>query len=595
MLTCALASLDSMWGDPEAIGVVIVFQDAFYEIAALLAVAAVCGALAIWLRQPLIVAYIAAGLLVGPSGLGWVAASDQVDLLAQMGIALLLFVVGLRLDLHLIRTMGRVVLITGFVQMAVTAALGYLLAVALGLTPMAAFYVAVGLTFSSTIIVVKLLSDKREIDALHGRIALGILIVQDIVVVLAILALTAFGPEAGSTLGRDALLMSVKGGAFLIVVGLFARYVLPTLLHRLERSQELLVLAAVAWAVALAAIGAGLGFSKEVGALVGGIAIASTPYRDVIGARLTGLRDFLLLFFFIDLGAHLGPGLTGEQLGVALLLSAFVLTGKPLIISAILGKAGYRKRTLSMTAFSLGQISEFSLILAALGLSIGHIDAEIVGLITLVGLITFSLSSYMISYSDLLYESLAPWLTGFERRVPHREQAQDVQGEDAKADVILFGLGRYGSRMAHAMRQRGLNVLGVDFDPEAVRARRQEGVWVRYGDAEDSESFATLPLGRARWVMSSIPQHAINLALLHALRQHGYRGRIAVTTHTPVTTKVLQAAGADLVLLPFADAANEAVDLLMMHDKGKDNLRHAPAKDREKNYRKGSSKHSRGQ
>lgn len=574
-------------GDPEAIGVVIVFQDAFYEIAALLTVAAACGALAIWLRQPLIVAYIAAGLLVGPSWLGWVAASDQVDLLAQMGIALLLFVVGLRLDLHLIRTMGRVVLVTGLVQMAVTAALGYLLAVALGLAPMAALYVAVALTFSSTIIVVKLLSDKREIDALHGRIALGILIVQDIVVVLVIIALTALGPDAASTLGRDVLLMSVKGGAFLIVVGLFARYVLPTLLHRLARSQELLVLAAVAWAVALAAISAGLGFSKEVGALVGGIAIASTPYRDAIGARLTGLRDFLLLFFFFDLGAHLGPGLTGEQVGVALLLSAFVLAGKPLIILAILGRVGYRKRTLSMTAFSLGQISEFSLILAALGLSIGHIDAEIVGLITLVGLITFSLSSYMISYSDLLYESLAPWLTAFERRAPHREQAQDVQGEDAEADVILFGLGRYGSRMAHVMRQRGLNVLGVDFDPEAVRARRREGIWVRYGDAEDPEVFATLPLGRARWVMSSIPQRAINLALLHALRHQGYRGRIAVTTHTPSTTEVLQATGADLVLLPFADAANEAVDLLMMHDKGKDYPRHAPADDREKNYRNG--------
>jgi Kef-type K+ transport system membrane component KefB len=409
-------------GDPEAIGVVIVFQDAFYEIAALLTVAAACGALAIWLRQPLIVAYIAAGLLVGPSWLGWVAASDQVDLLAQMGIALLLFVVGLRLDLHLIRTMGRVVLVTGLVQMAVTAALGYLLAVALGLAPMAALYVAVALTFSSTIIVVKLLSDKREIDALHGRIALGILIVQDIVVVLVIIALTALGPDAASTLGRDVLLMSVKGGAFLIVVGLFARYVLPTLLHRLARSQELLVLAAVAWAVALAAISAGLGFSKEVGALVGGIAIASTPYRDAIGARLTGLRDFLLLFFFFDLGAHLGPGLTGEQVGVALLLSAFVLAGKPLIILAILGRVGYRKRTLSMTAFSLGQISEFSLILAALGLSIGHIDAEIVGLITLVGLITFSLSSYMISYSDLLYESLAPWLTGTSARRTRRRR-----------------------------------------------------------------------------------------------------------------------------------------------------------------------------
>lgn len=189
---------------------------------------------------------------------------------------------------------------------------------------------------------------------------------------------------------------------------------------------------------------------------------------------------------------------------------------------------------------------------------------------------------------------MAPWLAAFERRVPHREQLQDVQG-DTEADVILFGLGRYGSRIAHALRQRGLEVLGVDFDPEAVRARRQDGVRVRYGDAEDPELFATLPLDRARWVMSSIPERAINLVLLHSLRHHGYRGRIAVTTHTPNTTKVLQAAGADLVLLPFADAADQAADLLLMRDKGENYPRHAPADDREKKRGKRSSKHSRGQ
>jgi len=541
---------------------VTVFQSAFYEIAALLAIATVCGALAVWLRQPLIVAYIAAGLLSGPSGLGWVSASDQVDLLAQMGIALLLFVVGLRVDLRLIRTVGQVVLVTGLIQIIVTAVLAYLLAVALALTPIAALYVAVALTFSSTIIVVKLLSDKREIDALHGRIALGVLIVQDAVVVLAIIALTAFGDYGADTLTRDLLMMPVKGVGFLLAVVLFARYALPPLLHRLAQSQELLTLAAIAWAVVLAAGGASLGFGKEVGAFVAGAAIASTPYRDAIGARLTGLRDFLLLFFFIDLGAQLGPGLIGSEVGVALLLSAFVLAGKPLIIMSILGFAGYRKRTLSMAAFSLGQISEFSLILAALGLSIGHIEAETLGLVTLVGLITFSLSSYVISYSHLLYERLAPWLSVFEREAPHPEEIQDVRNSNANTDVILFGLGRYGSRIAQRMRERGLRVQGIDFDPEAVRVSRLNGIGARYGDAEDTDLLASLPLGEARWVLSTIPEPATNLALLHGLRQYGYRGRTAVATYSAEAAKALQAAGAELILLPFADAANQAVDLI---------------------------------
>ncbi len=157
-----------------------IFNDVFTEIAALLLMAAVIGAVAVRLKQPLIVAFIVVGMLVGPSILGWVSANDQVDLLAKLGIALLLFVVGLKLDLHIIRTMGLVSLATGMGQVIFTSVVGYFIALALGMTPVTALYVAVALTFSSTIIIVKLLSDKREVDALHGRIAIGFLIIQDI-------------------------------------------------------------------------------------------------------------------------------------------------------------------------------------------------------------------------------------------------------------------------------------------------------------------------------------------------------------------------------------------------------------------------------
>ena len=283
-----------------------IFSDVFTEMAVLLLVAAVIGAIGVRLRQPLIVAFIAVGILVGPSVLGWVSANDQVDLLAKLGVALLLFVVGLKLDLHIIRTMGPVALATGLGQVFFTSVVGYFIAIALGLTPVTSLYVAVALTFSSTIIIVKLLSDKREVDALHGRIAIGFLIVQDIVVVLVMIGLTALG-EAGDTasLGQEAVEVLVKGGLFIVIIGLLMRYVLTTLLRQLAHSRELLVLFAIAWAVALGAAGAHLGFSKEVGAFLAGVSLASTPYREAIGARLVSLRDFLLLFFFIDLGARL--------------------------------------------------------------------------------------------------------------------------------------------------------------------------------------------------------------------------------------------------------------------------------------------------
>ena len=540
-----------------------VFSDVFTEIAVLLLVAAAIGAIGIRLRQPLIVAFIAVGIVVGPSALAWVSANDQVDLLAKLGIALLLFVVGLKLDLHIIRTMGPVALATGMGQVFFTSVVGYFIAIALGMTPVPALYVAVALTFSSTIIIVKLLSDKREVDALHGRIAIGFLIVQDIWVVLVMIGLTALG-EAGdaASLGREAAEVLIKGGLFITAIGLLMRYILTPLLHQLARSRELLVLFAIAWAVALGAAGVHLGFSKEVGAFLAGVSLASTPYREAIGTRLVSLRDFLLLFFFIDLGASLDLATLGAQVAPAIVLSLFVLIGNPLIVMAIMGAMGYRKRTGFLAGLTVAQISEFSLILGALGVSRGHIDADTMGLITLVGLITISASTYMILYSHPLYERLVPWLGVFERQRARREGPRDLTAEERGVDVILFGLGRFGSAIGQELRRRGYRVLGVDFDPDLVRRQEGEGYAVRYGDAEDPEFLASLPLGKVQWVLCSVREKPVNLALLHGLRGHGCRARVAVTAHNTADAEQLRQAGAERVLIPYVDAAAEAVDHL---------------------------------
>lgn len=541
----------------------MIFADTFTEMALLLLLAAGLGALAVRLRQPLIVAFIAVGILVGPSVLGWVSANDQIDLLAKLGITLLLFLVGLKLDLNIIRTMGPVALATGLGQVIFTSVIGYFIALTMGMAPIAALYVAVALTFSSTIIIVKLLSDKREVDTLHGRIALGFLIVQDLVVVLVMIGLNALNEAGESSMVVTAFAVLLKGAAFLLVIGLVMRFILPRLLHLLSRSQELLVLFGIAWAVSLAILGDTLGFSKEVGAFVAGVSLASTPYRDALGARLVSLRDFLLLFFFIDLGARLDLGLLGGQITEALLFSGFVLIGNPLIVMVIMGALGYRKRTGFLAGLTVAQISEFSLILGALGLSLGHIDRETMGLITLVGLITISASTYMILYSHQLYERLAPWLKVFERRTPYREHDLEAAAEDGPADIILFGVGRYGSGIARALRERGCRVLSVDFNPELVRTGDAMGYTVHYGDAEDSEFIASLPLARSRWVVSTAREHHVNQTLIHSLRNLGYVGRIAVTAHGSTEAAQLEQVGADLVLLPFADAARETVDRLL--------------------------------
>jgi Kef-type K+ transport system membrane component KefB len=532
-------------------------DDVFEQIAAVLLVAAVVGALVIRLRQPLIIGFIAVGILVGPSVLDIVSGEhEEIELLAGLGIALLLFVVGLRLDLHLIRTTGPVALATGLGQVTFTSALGFLIALALGLDVVPALYVAVALTFSSTIIIVKLLSDKKEIDDLHGRIAVGLLIVQDIVVVFTMIALTAVGAaDTDRHALTEALLVVGKGVAFLAVIALLMRFALTPLLHQLARSQELLVLFAIAWAVALAATGEVLGFSREVGAFLGGVSLASTPYREAIASRLVGLRDFLLLFFFVDLGSQLDIGQLGDQLAAAAVLSAFVLIGNPLIVMVIMGRMRYRRRVSFLTGLTVAQISEFSLILAALGLTLGHIGSDTVALITTVGLITIATSTYMIIYSHQLYDRLDTRLRIFERSPGDLRRDDEASHAEPAPDVILYGLGRYGSSIGRELREDGYDVLGVDFDPVALGRWQEEGGRAAYGDAEDPELPTFLPLAGPEWVISSVPRRQTNQVLLHALHHHGYRGRIAVTAQSDRDAEALGRDGADLVLRPFVDAA----------------------------------------
>ncbi len=534
----------------------------FVEVALALLAAALVGAAGMALRQPLVVSFIAVGILLGPAGMGLVAPRGEIELLAKIGIALLLFVVGLRLDLHTIRSVGPVALATGIAQIVVTAAIGLAIAGALGMDPLAATYLALTLTFSSTILIVKLLSDKREIDALHGRIAVGVLIVQDLAVILAMIGITAIGAEhgAGRSLASGAALILAKGLGFLALVSALALRVLPRITGMLARSPELLVLSGIAWAVTLAAASEGLGLTREVGAFVAGASLASTSYRDAIGGRLVTLRDFLLLFFFIELGSQIDLSVLGETFGVALLLSAFVLVGKPLIVMAVMGALGYRKRTSFLAGLTVAQISEFSLILAALGVSVGHLTADAMGLIASVALITIALSTYLTLDSGRLYEWLAPWLGAFERRAPYREGAEAPPGPGA--DAVVFGLGRYGSGIVRHLLLRNRRVIGVDFDPEALGRWREEGLPVRYGDAGDPELFDHLPLERVTWVVGAMSDVETSRALLHHLRERQFRGRIALACRSADEADVLRLEGADVLLRPYADASEQAADAI---------------------------------
>lgn len=534
-------------------------HEPFAELALLLMIAAFAGAVSVRLRQPVLIAYIVAGIAIGPAGFGIVTAHDQIDLLAQVGVAVLLFLVGLKLDLQHVRHIGPVALATGLGQLGFTILFGFVLILIMGKDWLTALYVAVALTFSSTIIIIKLLSDKRELDALHGRIAIGFLIVQDIAVVLAMMVVSAMRAPDGGEADWLAVSLSILGRVVAVaaLMYLLMRHVLPRLTRLMARSQELLLIFAIAWGTALAALGEWAGFSKEAGAFLAGFSLASTAFRDAISARLTGIRDFLLLFFFIDLGAKLDFSSLGGELWPALVLSVFVLVGNPLIVMAIMGYMGYRRRTGFLAGLTVAQISEFSIIFIAMGLSLGHVGREALSLVTLVGVVTIALSTYMILYSQPLYERLAPWLGPFERRRAHRELVVEQSAPTARpADVVIFGIGRYGKRLAKRLEETGLSVMGVEFDPELVRHLRKQGMNVHFGDSQDSDFIEGLPIGEVPWAVSTLPDLDSNRAWLHALKARHFPGEIAVVARDESQGIALKQAGVPTVMYPFRDAVD---------------------------------------
>lgn len=544
----------------------------FAEVAVLLVIAAAIGLFGILLRQPLIVSFIAVGLIAGPSALDVVHSDAQIDLLSELGIAVLLFLVGIKLDVKLIRSLGKVALLTGLGQVLFTSVFGYLIGLGLGLGHVTSLYVAVALTFSSTIIIVKLLSDKREIDSLHGQIALGFLIVQDLVVVLAMIVLSAIGIGAAGDAdhgGGSVPMVLASGLAMVAVVILFVRYVASPLTERLARAPELLVIFAIAMAAIFAAAGDIVGLGKEVGGLLAGVALASTPYRETIAARLAPLRDFLLLFFFIALGSSLDLSLLGAHVVGAIVFSLFVLIGNPLIVLAIMGAMGYRKRTGFLAGLTVAQISEFSLIFVAMGVTLGHVQEDALGLVTMVGLVTIAASTYMITYSHQLFALFEPLLGLFERKETPREPSETELHSQGGYKVIVFGLGRFGTAIGMRLHKHGIKVLGVDFNPLAVRRWRDLGLDTEFGDATDPEFINDLPLSNAEWIVATVPIHLTGLShedtrttLIQLTRTAGFQGRVAVASHHAKDTEELLNAGANIVLEPFQDAADRAVELL---------------------------------
>ncbi len=266
------------------------------------------------------------------------------------------------------------------------------------------------------------------------------------------------------------------------------------------------------------------------------------------------------MFFFIDLGSKLDFSTLGGEIWPAVVLSIFVLVGNPLIVLAIMGFMGYRKRTGFLAGLTVAQISEFSIVFVAMGITMGHIGNDALGLTTMVGLVTITLSTYMILYSHPLYDRLSRFLGWFERKDPYRESlGKDTALSTGQADVLVVGMGRYGRALASGLEKSGLNVVGVDFDPEIITGAKSSGVNILFGDVTDPAFAESLPLRNLRWVVSALPDLHSNQGLIRALSEMHFEGHIAAVVRDESDGPILVSMGVQEVLFPVSDAVDHAV------------------------------------
>lgn len=488
-------------------------QTIFIQLSLVIVVGVIVSFIMRLLRQPLIMGYILTGIVVGPSFLHLIKDVPTFQTFSDIGISLLLFIIGLGLNTTIIRRMGRVVVIAAGVQMLLTLGIGYGVAAGLGYSPLVALIIGTSLTFSSTIIIIKLINDKREQTRQYARIAVGILLLQDIVATLALVFLAA-GKTGGFSV-NELLLLGLKGLVLALGLILVSTKIMPRLLKIVASSQELLFLFALAWGFGIATLFQISGFSIEVGALFAGVSLASLPYAQEITARLKPLRDFFIVVFFIALGQGLQIHNLLGAIVPAIVFSLVVIFIKPLIVLSTMGILGYTKRTSFKTAISLAQISEFSLVFIVIATTQGLISPEVSAMVTLAAIITIAASTYLIQYDDRLFTRLEHHLRLFERKVIKNDQKAV-----ASYPLVLFGYRKGGHEFVKTFRSMHKRFVVVDYNPEVIETLENQHIHYVYGDATDLELLEEISIHEAKLIISTITDSLTNQTLARHIHRN---------------------------------------------------------------------------
>lgn len=526
--------------------------------------ATVFGFVARVFKQPPVVGYLFAGLILGVFEIYSGRNASDLASLGQLGVTLLLFLVGLEMNIKDLKNLGKIVLLGGMGQILFTGLIAFTVAQLLGFDSISSLYIALALSFSSTIVIVKILSEKKDLDSLYGKITIGFLLFQDIAAILALVILSGF--HNSNFEATSLVFVLAKGVLLLTLVWFLSKFILTKIMDRVATlSQELLFLGSIAWMLGTASFVSLpiVGFTPEIGGLLAGIALASSSGHLQIASKIRPLRDFFITIFFLLLGTTMAVNINTESIFPSLVFSLLIIIIGPLVVLVLLGLLGHKRRTSFLVSVAFAQLSEFSLVLVAFGYKLGHIGSSVVGLISLVTVITIVVSTYLMINSQRLFEVLDSLLKVFEKKQA-KESAFSINKKFSN-HLILLGCHRLGERVLPILKKRAEDLVVVDFNPQVVEKLTADGISAFYGDATDAETLEQLNLEEARLVLSTTGSLEDNLFVLEKVAKSLRRPLTIFSATSASEALVLYEKGADFCLVPHIAGGDHLAHILGTH------------------------------
>jgi len=546
--------------------------DLFTQFALLIVLASVLGIIARALGQPTILAYLVAGMTVGIFNFFDIGGHESAfNLFSDLGIMFLLFLVGLEVNYTALRLVGRSSFIVGVGQVIFTFLITFLIANFFSYELTEAIYIAIALTFSSTIIGINLLSERKDLNSLHGRLSVGMLLVQDFIAIFVLVILAGIGSGGDkSGIGFLSEIVNVFPPSYTLFISIFFTMVtglaiigtafyaskkfIPKLFEKIARSDELIFLGSLAWLFIVTSLVTEIGFSREIGGFIAGVTLANSFENLQIANRIRTLRDFFIMVFFVILGISVVAfsDFSGISLAVVI-FSLFVLIGNPLIVVILMGLIGYKKQASFLTGVTIAQISEFSLVVVALGERLGHIGKEIVTIVTIIAVVTFTVSTYMITHAKRIYRYVAPYMSYFEKKNTRRNLEEEKLFTKS---IVVVGFHRTGKSIAYNIPRE--DILVIEYDPETIEELKRNNFTYIFGDMSDDEVIEKIDLYRVRAFVSTCPDMEDNLIFLRTLvkirKDASYNFKIIIRARTDFDARLLYENGADYCILPHFSA-----------------------------------------